>query len=294
MAQLNYLKQRHSDELEKLRGFATVEMKNVRQSKVDLEGLEQQLRFAELQLGRVKSLFEKGYATETKLDDAQKQVISLKGQLESRRIELESRVELAQQNMGKRLYTGDNIVGQSADVEAQVRLAEHEISLAEQRKKFYVSQRQRLAVVAPFDGTVLEIPRYDKASVRKGDTIAIIEQRRDRTVTAFLNQNEVMKVGLGDEALIYIPAVGDTVKGRVRKIDRTSGFLKEQNERHGPGYGWRGPVDRSAKIEIEFSDPKQVADYDLYRSGLPVVVVFEQRSTNSLLTTIKKKFAVAL
>ena len=294
MAQLNYLKQRHADELEKLRGFATVEMKNVRQSKVDLDGFEQQLRFAELQLGRVKTLFEKGYATETKLDEAQKQVISLKGQLESRRIELESRVDLAQQNMGKRLYTGDNIVGQSADVEAQVRLAEHEISLAEERKKSYVSQRQRLAVIAPFDGTVLEMPRYDKASVRKGDTIAIIEQRRDRTVTAFLNQDEVLKVGLGDEALIYIPAVGETVKGRVRKIDRTSGFLKEQDERHGPGYGWRGPIDRSAKIEIEFSDPTQVADYDLYRSGLPVVVVFEQRSTNSLLTTIKKKFAVAL
>lgn len=294
MAQLSYLKQKHADELEKARGFATVEMKNVRQSKAEIEGLEQQLRLAELQLGRMKGLYEKGFATETKYDEAQKQVINLKSQIETRRIELESRVDLAEQNFGKRLYTGENIVGQTADVAAQVRLAEHEIQLAEERRKSYLAQRQRAAVVAPFDGTLLDIQKFDKSSVRRGDVIATIEQRRDRTVTAFLNQDEVMKVGLGDEALIYVPAIGETLKGRVTKIDRTSGFLREQDERHGPGYNWRGPVDRSAKIEIEFADRQQVSDYDRYRSGLPVVVVFEQRSTNSLLSTIKKKFAVSL
>ena len=138
------------------------------------------------------------------------------------------------------------------------------------------------------------MPRIDKGSVRKGDTIAIIEQRKDRYVTAFLNQDEVMKVGLGDEALVYIPAVGETVKGRVTEIDRTSGFIKEQDQRQSPGYGWRGASDRSARITIQFSEPHKLADTERYRSGLPVVVVFEQRSTNSLITAIKKKFAVAL
>ena len=131
-----------------------------------------------------------------------------------------------------------------------MRLAEHEIALAEERRQSYVKQRERAAVIAPFDGTILEIPRIDKGSVRKGDTLAVIEQRRDRKVTAFLNQDEILKVGLGDEALIFIPALGETVTGRVTAIDRTSGFVREQDQRQSPGYGWRGPHDRSAKIEI--------------------------------------------
>ena len=101
-------------------------------------------------------------------------------------------------------------------------------------------------------------------------------------------------MGLGDDALLFVPAIGETLKGRVKSIDRTSGFLTEQNERQMPGYQWRGAHDRSAKITIEFVDPTKVADVERYRSGLPVVVVFEQRSTNSLLSALKKKFQVAM
>lgn len=293
-AQLAYLKQKQTEELERLKGYATVEMKNVRQSKVELEGLQEQLKVVEDQHKRLKTLFDKGFATESKLDEVAKQVISLKSDIERRRIELLSRADLAEQNFGKRLYTGMTIEGDAADVEGRVRLAEHEITIAEERREAYVRQRERSAVVAPFDGTILELPRIDRGNVRKGDTLAIIEQRKDRHVSAYLNQDEILKVGMGDEALVYIPAIGETVRGRVVKIDRTSGFVRENEQRQNPGYGWRGPHDRSAKIEIAFDDPSKVADPERYRSGLPVIVVFEQRSTNSLLATIKKKFAVAL
>ncbi len=293
-AQLAFLKQKQSEELERLKGYAALEMKNVRQSKVELQGLQDQLLLAEQQFDRLHALFDKGFATESKLDEIKKQIIDLKSQMENKRIELGSRAEIADQNFGKRLYTGHTLEGQAAEVEAQVRLAEHKITLAEERRKAFERQRERTAVTAPFDGTILSLPRIDRGSVRKGDTLAVIEQRKDRHVTAFLNQDEVMKVGLGDEALVYIPAVGETVKGRVTEIDRTSGFIKEQDQRQSPGYGWRGASDRSARITIQFSEPQKVADNERYRSGLPVVVVFEQRSTNSLLTAIKKKFAVAL
>ena len=293
-AKLASLKRRHAEELDKARGFATVEMKNVKQSKVELDGLQEQLVISQQQLDRVKGLEAKGFATATKVDDAQKQVISLKSQIESRRIELSSQVELADQNFGKRLFNGRDIVGQANEIEEQVRLAENDIKLAEKRAQSYVKERQRTSVMAPFDGTVLDLPRVDKGAVRKGDTIAIIEQRKNRSVVAYLNQEEVMKVGLGDEALVFVPALGETLKGKVSDIDRTSGFVREQNERQAPGYGWRGAQDRSAKITIEFEDQRKIKDYERYRAGLPVVVVFEQRSTSSLLSTIKKKFAVAL
>ena len=293
-AKLVFLKKRQVDELDKIRTFANIDLKTVKQGKVEVEGLLEQLTLAGQQLARTKELHGKGYATETKLDEAQKQVITLKSQVEQRRLELSSKVELASENVGKRLFTGTSVLGQSEDIEAQVGLAEDQIRLAQKRHQSFQKQRQRASVTAPFDGVILELPRIDRGSVRKGDVIAIIEQRKNRQVTAFLNQDEILKVGLGDEALLFLPALGETVKGHVSKIDRTSGFIREQDMRQNPGYGWRGPTDRSAKITIDFDDTTKIADSDRYRSGLPVVVVFEQRSTNSLLTTLKKKFQMAM
>lgn len=45
-AQLVYLKQRQVEELDRLKGYASLEMKNVRQSKVELQGLQEQLALA--------------------------------------------------------------------------------------------------------------------------------------------------------------------------------------------------------------------------------------------------------
>lgn len=299
-AKLAFVKKRHVEELERIRGYATIEMKNVQQTRIELDALAQQLKFAEQQLGRLKSLNTKGYATDSKVEEAERQVIALKKDLDIRRVELASRVELADQNLGKRLFSGNetigsaDLTGKGAELEAEVRLAEHEVQLSQQRRIAWSNQKMRAAVRAPFDGTLLELPRIDQGSVRKGDVIAILEQRRNRHVMAYMNQDEVLKVGLGDEALIFMPALSESVKGRIAKIDRTSGFVREQDNRQNPGYTWRGATDRSAKVTIEFNEPTKVADADKYRSGLPVVVVFEQRSTNSLMGAIKKKFSTAL
>lgn len=299
-AKFAFLKQRHAEELERIRGYATVEMKNVRQTRVELDALSAQLRSAQSDYNRFKQLHDKGFATDSKMNELERQVISLKKEYEIRSIELASRVELAEQNIGKRLYTGNETIGsgdfagKGAEVEAEVRLAEHDIQLAQQRHISWLNQRARASVRAPFDGTILDLPRFDQGSVRKGDVLATIEQRRLRHVTAYLNQDEVMRVGVGDEVLIYVPALDETLKGKVKIIDRTSGFIREQGEARTPGYAWRGPTDRSAKVTIEFNDPGKIADADRYRSGLPVVAVFEQRSTNSLLSSIRKTLSLAL
>ena len=271
-----------------------------RGGRIELDALQSQLRSAEDDYRRFKSLAAKGYATESRVNDLERQMIAVRKELDIRRVELASRVELAEQNLGKRLYSGNqtigsaDITGKGAELEAEVRLAEFEIQLAQQRHISWLNQRDRASVRAPFDGVILELPKLDNGHVRKGDVIAIVEQRKQRHVTAFLTQDEVLKVGVGDEVLLYVPAVDETVKGRVTVIDRTTGFIREQGEARNPGYAWRGPTDRSAKITIEFAEPAKVADADRFRSGLPVVAVFEQRSTNSLLSSIKKTLSLAL
>ena len=291
-AQLMFYQSRLTGEIERMKSYTTVESKNLEQAKLEAESLAAQLAVAEQQYGRLAHLHKKGFATDARLEEAEKVVSTLRKSLESRRVELKSRVDLATQSDGRWHYTGQTMVGEMAQVEAEVRRAEHEVMLAKQKHEALESYKIRLAAIAPFEGTVLEIPHVDRGSVRKGDVIAILEQRQMRQVTAYLNQDEVVKIGQGDEVLLYVPALSETLKGRVQRIDRTSGFVKEQSAAQNPGYRWRGATDRSAKVTISFVDPAKVQDVERYRAGLPVVAVFPQRTTNSLTSALRQKISM--
>lgn len=293
-AQLVFYRKRLNDELERTRGLTTVEGKNLDQAKVDLESTEAQLAAAEQQYSRLAILHRKGFTTDTLLENAEKLMVGLRKSLESKRIELKSRVDIANMGDGKWFYTGQTMVGDLSQLEAQVKLAEHEVELTQAKYDALINHKKRLAVRAPFDGTVLEIKRVDQGTVRRGDVIAVFEQREQRQVTAFLNQDEVSRAGLGDEVLLYVPALAETLKGRIQQIDRTSGFVQEQNTAQIPGYRWRGSVDRSAQVLIAFQDTRRVADAQRYRSGLPVVVVFPQRSNFGLYNIIRQRMSTVL
>lgn len=293
-AKLVYLRSRQLDELDKAEDYATIEIKNVQQSRLDMDSLKAQLLAARRDLQRIEQIHKQGYATDARLDQSTKEVARLEKAVERASIELTSRTKLARGNLGKRLYTGERIESTLADVEAQVSLSENTIRLTEQKASTLVRQRDRLAVRAPFAGTVIKVPRFENSTVRRGDVIAIVEQRGMRRVDAYLTQDEVLKVGLGDEVTLYVPALAQTLKGRIAEIDRTSGFVREQDQRAQPGYSWRGPTDRSARVAIAFSSPEAVIADDAYRSGMPVIAIFEQRSTNSLMAALRKKLAPVL
>ena len=293
-AQLAFYRKRLNDELERMKGLTTVEGKNLDQAKADLEGTEAQLTAAEQQYARLAILHRKGFTTDTLLENAEKSAVGLRKTLESKQIELKSRVEIANQGDGKWFYTGQTMVGDLSQLEAQVKLAENEVTLTQSKYEALINHKKRLAVRAPFDGTVLEIKRIDHGTVRRGDVIAVFEQREQRQVTAFLNQDEVSRTGLGDEVLLYVPALAETLKGRILQIDRTSGFVQEQNTAQNPGSRWRGSVDRSAQVVIAFQDAQRVANTQRYRSGLPVVVVFPQRSNFGLYNVIRQRMSTVL
>lgn len=292
-AKLAFLKRRQADELERVQSFATIENKNLEQGKIEIESVRAQIQAAEADQRRIQALHRQGWATDVRRDQTDKLVATLRKSLERAQVELTARMELAEQNFGKRLYTGDNVVGTLGEIEAQVRQAELEVALYRDRKQVLVNHKARLAIRAPFDGTILELPRVNESHVRKGDTIAVIEQRNRRHILAYLNQDEVNRIGLGDEATVYFPALQETHTARVFRIDRTSGFVREQDQRANPGYAWRGPTDRSAKVFLALQDRRVLADRDTYRSGLPAVVVFPQRASSPLLAAIKRKLATA-
>ena len=154
----------------------------------------------------------------------------------------------------------------------------------QQRHKVLIGHRERLAVRAPFNGIVVSLPHGDHSSVRKGDVVAIVEPRTVPAITALLSPSDIMRIGLGEQARIYLPSSGAFMNARVTLIDRL-GDLAQGNERSLPAagtqLGW-------SRVELQVNDPKLLDDRAIYRSGLPVVVQFQRRWANALITAMGK------
>ena len=287
-AKLEALRHQMVEAMNQLEDLASVETKQIEQAKLKLDGLRAIAVAADEQYKRTQGLFEKGYATKQQLELAERDAVASSTAAQGQASELSSQSALAGRQIGDRFFTGNQILGERAKLESELKLQEEEVRIGEQHKEVLVKQRQRLAVIAPFDGLILDMPRVDHASVNRGDVIAILEQPRSRTVTAYLTQSEIMHVGVGDEATVYVPAFDATLRARVASIDRTSGFADNIKAR----FTWRGPLDRSAMVTLEFLDHAAVSAPQTFRSGTPVTVIFQSRSTNEVVNQVVSAFNV--
>ena len=291
-AKLAFLQQQFEREKERLERLGLIENRTAQQVTSRVESLKAQLKMAELEVKRA-SAPNIAARLPMALLQAKRNLLNLQQQIDSKELELKSRTTMTQENAGRRVYTGHNLVGDLGQIESQVALAEQEVEFAKQRYKSFLNQRDGLAVRAPFDGVVTDLPRVDKGGVKRGDVIAVIEQPSAHLVTAYLSQDEVLKVGLGDHAVLYVPAIGITVKAEVRAIDRTAAFMREQGHQSASSVAWRAPAERSAKVTLAMSNVADAAATGHLRSGLPVVVIFEKHTTNGIVGSLRRIFAGA-
>lgn len=138
---------------------------------------------------------------------------------------------------------------------------------------------------APFAGKVLDIAVGPGSAMTRGTTLATFERETDRVVDAYLTQDEVFEVGLNDTAVVYVPALDTRLEAEVVRVDRTRGFVDEQQAR----YSWRAPMDRSALVSLRFTEPAAAAEAGV-RAGLPASVIFKRRSGNELLAELRAPF----
>jgi multidrug resistance efflux pump len=284
-AELTHLLQKRAGELEKMTEYAAVEISDIEKAKVDVEGLEAEREAAQARLLRIQKLQKEGLATKSQIDEANKWLIVARTKLETKKVELREQIRIADAGIGKHYFNGREFVGNLSDLDAGIRLARYQISLSHQAHEALLKHRERLSVKAPFDGKVLELPFPENSAVRKGDVIAVFEQDSARRITAFLTQDEVLKVALGDKASVYFPALDASLRGKVVSIDRTSGFKQEISRR----YSWRGAEDRSAEVILEFIGGKSSDTAEKVTPGMPVIVLFEAQSTNPIIAAIWRK-----
>ncbi len=289
-ANLTNVLQRRNAEMERMTQYASLDLKNIEQLQVDLASLETQHQTALARYNRTRKLKNEGYATKAQLEEADGWLADARAKLKSKKIELAEQKRLVDEGMGRTFYNGRELLGNMGEMDAAIKLARYQVSLANERHEALLKHRERLAVHAPFDGLLTDLPRPEHAPIKKGDVIAVFEKNKDRRVVAYLTQDEVMKVGLGDRASVYFPALDTSLKVRVINVDRTAGFRQEVSRR----FSWRGAEDRSAEVTLAFEEGDNPAVEAQARPGLPAVVLFESHSTNPILAAMWRKVASLL
>lgn len=291
--EIAYLMRRKVDELEKVSAFADLEAKDIAQARLNHETLKEDVHAARLHHVRTEHLFERGHAPAVKREDARRRLSDLERKLERQKLDLQTRIRLAEKNLGKRHFTGRDMIGDLQRVSAEIRRAEGLLALDKERFEIAKQHRARLAVRAPFEGTLLRLPRVHNGHVKAGETIAIIEKSGERTITAFLTQQEILDIEIGKKVDVYIPSTGEVVAARVVNVDRTMGFFKQASERSPVRLQWRESKERTAMVTLNFEDANLIVKDPRYRSGLPVTVNFTRKTGSYVTAAISRRLRQA-
>jgi multidrug resistance efflux pump len=255
--------------------------------KLDVESLRARVQATEQELRRV-SIKPRDVQRPARIEEAKKKLLAYQKALESKELELKARAERDAIPTDRVTTANEPVQREMTSYEVQAVQASQDYEFAQQRYLSAVAHRGRLAIKAPFDGRLVALPHANKAAVRKGDNLAIVEQSAAPTVTAFLSALDAMRIGLGDRAKFYVPALGDFHSARVTQIDRVANAGREADRGHVEGAARPSQADQW-KVVLSLEHPELVGAQKDYISGLPVVVQFQRRWTNTLSTTLRRR-----
>ncbi|MCP4473224.1 MAG: HlyD family efflux transporter periplasmic adaptor subunit [Gammaproteobacteria bacterium] len=269
---IGHLESTLKSEKEKLEFYRTVSESKEKIAKENLQSAKDQLELEKNNLQRYQNLKEKGYVSHFVFDKTQQNAVKKSNDVSVNQLILNTESHTLE-GIDQGFYFS------SEKIESDISVTAHELdkarkNLEEERKRAssWKNKIKELTVKAPFNGRVIKQSAVIGNPIAFGKPVMIVERDEQRLIYAYLTQNEVAKIKLGSEASIFVPAQDSYYSGRVIKIDRTSGFVDEMNER----YRYRTTRDRSALaiIVITEASPHEIREKLL--PGLPVIVTFNK------------------
>lgn len=178
----------------------------------------------------------------------------------------------SRQSNSNRLEFAPNLNLSSVDLE----MAHSQLKAKNDELDILLNYKSKTTITAPFPGRVTKIYQNSPGYAAKGEQIMLFERSDQLFVTAFLNQQEIMHIGLNDNAKIYIPSLGKSLTAIVSSIDRHS-LLLNKSSTH---YVWREDKVRSAVVHlwIDMDSPNVTG----IRTGMPVVTIFNRKTSSEL------------
>lgn len=242
---------------------------SISRTKLDIDSLNARLQAAEQELRRVSA--QARFAS--RAEEVKKRILALQKTIESRQLELQTQLER------ERTGTGDPTAS-----DAMTAQAVHEAEFARMRHQTLVAHRDRLVLRAPIGGVLASLPRSDRSLVRRGETVAVIEQQSAPQGTAFLSPGDALRIAIGDNARLYVPSTGESMGARITRIDR--GLAVGREPPAGASLAARTGIDPLARVTLALDRPDLVALVQGHGVGVPVVVRFERHWANSVTASL--------
>lgn len=240
-----------------------------------IEARKSALKAADAHLARTQTLAKKGYATAAKLDEAGNRQTKAAAALREAELDLE-RTTAMDAVSGRRHYNHKEFVTDLDMMAIDVSEARSKFETAAMQLHALQAMQDRQVVRAPFDGRIVNLFQSGDSNVLRDEPLLVLERDSELSVTAFLNQEEILEVGLNDEAKVFLPALGRHVLARVVAIDRSSAFVDGKSDH----YTWRGTKERTAAVSLKIE--RDNAGFSQIRAGLPAVVIFDRRLTSDI------------
>jgi multidrug resistance efflux pump len=271
-AKVAFLKRRVEYERLRMVGLGQVSSQKSLQIQAEIEGLRLKLKQANIERRQLSS------ATPGPLAQVRQRIVGLQQAMAMKELELKGRAALADKTDGRMALVGQQLVGDSGTLEAQLEMEEAEVQLAEERHQAFLDQRSRLTVKAPFDGVLRQLTRFDTANIKRGDVAAVIEQGGDRGVRAVLRQDQALRLSVGAKAEVRVPATGQTFAATVAEIEPSSwsnGSNRDGEQAKGSGAVRHSADESQLVVRLTFANPRLLDNSPSYRAGLPVVALIQ-------------------
>ncbi len=240
-----------------------------------VESAKQALTASDAHLDRLITLRKKGLVAESKVDELRRQQSMTLGRLKEAEYDLE-RATAMDAVSGRRYYNHKEFVSDLDILALEVEEANAQVMAASMQVEKLEVEKARMIIKAPFDGRIVSVKQPGNIMVLRNEQLFTIEKKEPPTVTAFLDQEQILSVGLHDSVKIFIPALDRHIPAIVTKIDRNSAFINDKASH----YVWDGQKQKSAAVSLSIQITEEERNY-IY-AGLPAVVVFPKRSTSAI------------
>jgi multidrug resistance efflux pump len=245
-------------------------------AQAQVESLDRQAKIARRLLDRALRVTESGATSQEDIDRREMTLAGLEGGLLQARAELRIAEQAVETLKHGEFYDQRRLVGDLPQYLVNLDDARERHRVAAKRLEFTRARAKRLTYHAPFDGRVVKLLKTPGGTMSRGEAVAILEKAGDEPVIdGFVTQDDASSLSLGTRADIWVPALDKTYQGQVVKIDRTSGFLTEMQAHLKDSqlrYNWRGQQDRSAYVQLAFTEPLTADEKKALAGGMPAVV----------------------
>ncbi|MBL4893672.1 MAG: HlyD family efflux transporter periplasmic adaptor subunit [Emcibacter sp.] len=274
------MKQKHKIDVERMKLYRIVNRTDKNIAEARLSAKREALNAADAHFIRMTKLKENGIVTTAQYEAARKSQMQAAAAVREAEFILEKNAAMdvasARRHYNHKEFTTD-LDMLALDLEMAYSTLEMEVTKLEQLDKI----KARLVLRAPFDGRIVNLYQTAYSNVARNAPLLLLEKDNDISITAFLNQKEVLEIGLHDTAKIFIPALNIHLPATVVKIDRSSLFLNKSNTH----YTWHDKKDRTAAVILSLQIDAQSISH--IHAGLPVVVIFDRRETSDIWSKIK-------